>query len=88
MHTYFASFTQNCWWQNGQASEAVFDFAVSDIPVEESESESVPDQQRATTEEDLVGKCANITYNDNLLQLLDACFFQLISNDTFFFPLH
>ncbi|CAM4732662.1 unnamed protein product [Leuciscus chuanchicus] len=47
--------------------EAVFDFVVSDSPVEESES--VPDQQRVTTEEDLVGKCANITYNDNLLQL-------------------
>ncbi|KAG1927355.1 hypothetical protein F2P79_024293 [Pimephales promelas] len=49
--------------------EAVLDFFVSDCPVDESESDSVPEQHRITTEEDLVGKCANITYNDNLLQL-------------------
>ncbi|XP_041944101.1 uncharacterized protein LOC121706417 isoform X2 [Alosa sapidissima] len=49
--------------------EAVFDFVVAAPPVEESDSESVSDQQRVTTEEHLVGKCANITYNDNLLLL-------------------
>lgn len=74
MHTYFASLHRTVGAKTDKLPEisvdkAVFDFVVSDSPVEESESESVPDQQRVTTEKDLVGKCANITYNDNLLQL-------------------
>lgn len=45
--------------------EAVLDFETSEPP----EEESVLEQHKVKSEEDLVGKHANITYNDNLLQL-------------------
>jgi len=74
MHTYFDSLHSTIGAKTDKlpeisVDEAVLDFFVSDCPVDESESDSVPEQHRITTEEDLVGKCANITYNDNLLQL-------------------
>ncbi|XP_039539661.1 uncharacterized protein LOC120487527 isoform X2 [Pimephales promelas] len=47
--------------------EAVLDVATPNPP--ELESQYIPEQERVLCEEDLVGKSANITYNNNLHQL-------------------
>lgn len=47
--------------------EAVLDIDIPDPPAPESESTAHP--QRVLSEDDLVGKTASITYNDNLLDL-------------------
>ncbi|CAM4570179.1 unnamed protein product [Leuciscus chuanchicus] len=47
--------------------EAILDIDMPDPPAPESESTAHP--QRVLSEDDLVGKTASITYNDNLLDL-------------------
>lgn len=47
--------------------ETVFDFDIA-TPAE-SESEPPPDYSKVMTEEDLVGKAAHISYDENLLHL-------------------
>lgn len=51
--------------QDISLEEAVLDFVTADP----TESESVADHLKVTTEEDLVGKPAFIAYSDNLLHL-------------------
>ncbi|CAM4597807.1 unnamed protein product [Leuciscus chuanchicus] len=62
----------DCWvdpshkdWKDGDSSDEDFPHPIPP----ELESQYIPDQERVLCEEDLVGKSANITYNNNLHRL-------------------